>query len=245
MVEVSYGLCPELSLNSDDVLRSSKLDLALRTISDITDSAMITHQNGSFEELASVSNVVDLFAAQTAMILSFAAQLLEGVLHPDLIDRVRREVERRIFRPFMDYDGEWWMGFTRTNLNNWTPWIISNVLMSANVWHWGGAALIERACGMLDRWLKCVPEDGGCDEGAGYWNMAGGAFLDCLMALESMAGVNLWQAEKVRRMMASRNMTVTYLQRQMEGTLTLGDLPMGQTLELTARQVEELEAQCR
>ncbi len=148
------------------------------------------------------ANVVDLFAAQTAMILSFTAQLLEGVLHPDLIDRIRREVERRIFRPFMDYDGEWWMGFTRTNLNNWTPWIISNVLMSANVWHWGGAALIERACGMLDRWLKCVPEDGGCDEGAGYWNMAGGAFLDCLMVLESMCAVDLWQDEKVRRMMA-------------------------------------------
>ena len=148
------------------------------------------------------ANVVDLFAAQTAMILSFIAQLLEGVLHPDLIDRIRREVERRIFRPFMDYDGEWWMGFTRTNLNNWTPWIISNVLMSANVWHWGGAALIERACGMLDRWLKCVPEDGGCDEGAGYWNMAGGAFLDCLMVLESMCAVDLWQDEKVCRMMA-------------------------------------------
>ena len=148
------------------------------------------------------ANVVDLFAAQTAMILSFTAQLLEGVLHPDLIDRIRREVERRIFRPFMDYDGEWWMGFTRTNLNNWTPWIISNVLMSANVWHWGGAALIERACGMLDRWLKCVPEDGGCDEGAGYWNMAGGAFLDCLMVLESLCAVDLWLDEKVRRMMA-------------------------------------------
>ena len=146
--------------------------------------------------------IVDLFAAQTAMILSFAAQLLESKLHPDLYDRVRREVERRVLRPFMEYDGEWWMGFTRKDLNNWTPWIISNILMAANVWHFGGAALIERACMMLDRWLDCVPADGGCDEGAGYWNMAGGAFLDCLMALESMAGVDLWQDDKVRRMMA-------------------------------------------
>ena len=148
------------------------------------------------------ASIVDLFAAQTAMILSFAAQLLEGVLHPDLYERIRREVERRVLRPFMENDGEWWMGFTRKDLNNWTPWIISNILMSANVWRFGGAALIERACMMLDRWLDCVPEDGGCDEGAGYWNMAGGAFLDCLMALESMCGVDLWQDEKVRRMMA-------------------------------------------
>ena len=148
------------------------------------------------------AHIVDLFAAQTAMILSFAVQLLGERLHPDLAERVRYEVERRVLTPFMENDGEWWMGFTRKDLNNWTPWIISNILMSANVWHFGGAALIERACMMLDRWLVCVPADGGCDEGAGYWNMAGGAFLDCLMALESMCGVNLWQDEKVRRMMA-------------------------------------------
>lgn len=146
--------------------------------------------------------IVDLFAAQTGMILSFVCQLLEERLHPDLYDRVRREVERRVLTPFMTCNDEWWMGYTRKDLNNWTPWIISNILMAANVWHFGGAALIGRACMMLDRWLDCVPADGGCDEGAGYWNMAGGAFLDCLMALESMAGVDLWQNDKVRRMMA-------------------------------------------
>ncbi len=148
------------------------------------------------------ANIVDLFAAQTAMILSFVAQLLEDRLHPDLYDRVRREVERRVLAPFMEHDGEWWMGFVRKNLNNWTPWIVSNVLMAANVWHYRGEALIERACAMLDRWLLCVPEDGGCDEGAGYWNMAGGAFADCLMLLETACGVNLWQNGKVQRMMA-------------------------------------------
>ncbi len=136
------------------------------------------------------------------MIVSFVAQLLGDRLHPDLCDRVRREVERRVLRPFMKYDGEWWMGFIRKNLNNWTPWIVSNVLMAANVWQYGGGELILRACGMLDRWLNCVPEDGGCDEGAGYWNMAGGAFLDCLMLLETTCGVNLWQNAKVQRMMA-------------------------------------------
>lgn len=146
--------------------------------------------------------IVDLFAAQTGMILSFIVQLLADRLHPDIADRVRREVERRILHPFMENDGEWWMGFVRKDLNNWTPWIVSNVLMAANVWHYGGAALVERACGMLDRWLDCVPADGGCDEGAGYWNMAGGAFLDCLALLETMADVNLWANEKVRRMMA-------------------------------------------
>ncbi len=147
-------------------------------------------------------NVVDLFAAQTAMILSYICQLLEDRLHPDIIARVKKEVMRRVLTPFMTDDREWWMGFVRKDLNNWTPWIVSNVMMAANVWDDGLHALYTRAFGMLDRWLACVPEDGGCDEGAGYWNMAGGAFLDCLMLLETTSNVHLWDVPKVQRMMA-------------------------------------------
>ncbi|MBQ8557015.1 MAG: heparinase II/III family protein [Clostridia bacterium] len=146
--------------------------------------------------------IIDLFAAQTGMILSFICQLLGDRLHPDLRERVRWEVERRILSPFMHNDKEWWMGFVRKDLCNWTPWIVSNVMMAANVWMTDCTALYTRACGMIDRWLDCVPADGGCDEGAGYWNMAGGAFLDCLMLLEKTCGVNLWDNDKVRRMMA-------------------------------------------
>lgn len=42
-------------------------------------------------------------------------------------------------------------------------------------------------------------------------------------------------------MMASRNMTVTYLERRQEGTLTLGDLPRGRTRELTEAEIALLE----
>ncbi len=146
--------------------------------------------------------IVDLFAAQTGMVVSFIVQLMADALHADIAARVKSEVARRILVPFMENDGEWWMGFYRKNLNNWTPWIVSNVLMAANVWDHRLDVLIPRACGMLDRWLSCVPEDGGCDEGAAYWNMAGGAFLDCLMLLESTCGIDLWGDEKVRAMMA-------------------------------------------
>ena len=46
---------------------------------------------------------------------------------------------------------------------------------------------------------------------------------------------------QVRRMMASRNMFVTYLQRQSEGGLELGQLPLGQTRMLTQQEIEDLE----
>ena len=50
------------------------------------------------------------------------------------------------------------------------------------------AAIIERACEMLDRYLDIIPEDGGCDEGPGYWNMAGGSLMDFLEFLEKLTG---------------------------------------------------------
>ena len=45
---------------------------------------------------------------------------------------------------------------------------------------------------------------------------------------------------QVRRMMAARNMTVTYLERRQEGNLTLDGLPRGQVRELTAEEIDGL-----
>ena len=48
------------------------------------------------------------------------------------------------------------------------------------------------------------------------------------------------KSHQVRRMMAARNMTVTYLERQQEGALTLGDLPRGQARELLPEELQAL-----
>ena len=45
---------------------------------------------------------------------------------------------------------------------------------------------------------------------------------------------------QVRRMMASRQMTVLYLERRCEGELTLGNLPRGQVRELTEKEKDAL-----
>ena len=71
--------------------------------------------------------------------------------------------------------------------------------------------------------------------------------LECLPAKleplgpgESLVTVCEGKYHQVRRMMASRDMTVTYLERREEGGLTLGDLPRGQVRELTAEELELL-----
>ena len=58
---------------------------------------------------------------------------------------------------------------------------------------------------------------------------------------ESLITVCEGKYHQVRRMMASRNMTVTYLERRKEGSLVLGDLPRGQVRELTEEEIRSLE----
>ncbi len=71
--------------------------------------------------------------------------------------------------------------------------------------------------------LKCLP-----------------AKLEPLGPGESHITVCEGKYHQVRRMMASRNMTVLYLERIREGSLSLGDLPRGQVRLLTREEIESL-----
>lgn len=66
------------------------------------------------------------------------------------------------------------------------------------------------------------------------------AVLQPLGEGESLITVCEGKYHQVRRMMASRNMTVTYLERRKEGTLELGDLPRGQVRELSEEEIRSL-----
>ena len=67
------------------------------------------------------------------------------------------------------------------------------------------------------------------------------AKLEPLGPGESLVTVCEGKYHQVRRMMASRNMTVLYLERRREGCLSLDQLPRGQVRELSAAEVEALE----
>lgn len=67
------------------------------------------------------------------------------------------------------------------------------------------------------------------------------AVLTSLGKGESLVTVCEGKYHQVRRMMASRGMTVAYLERRQEGALTLGNLPRGCVRELNAREIRELE----
>ncbi len=75
--------------------------------------------------------------------------------------------------------------------------------------------------------------------------------LNCLPAKlqslgpgESLITVCEGKYHQVRRMMASRGMHVTYLERRQEANLSLGDLPRGSVRELTDQEILEIQAEC-
>lgn len=153
---------------------------------------------------------VDLFAAQTAATLADILYLLEDRLDgisPLIARRVRQEIDRRVITPFMTHDDFWWMGMIRKDVNNWTPWIVSNVLdvlllLERDAYR--RSAGVARGLRMLDSYLAVMPEDGGCDEGAGYFNMAGAALLDALESVYAATGglVSFYDEPKIRNIAA-------------------------------------------
>ncbi len=80
----------------------------------------------------------------------------------------------------------------RQAVNNWNPWINSNWLTSALLVERdatsGARRRVHKILRSLDRFLDPYYDDGGCDEGPGYWSRAGGSLFDCLELLHSATG---------------------------------------------------------
>lgn len=151
---------------------------------------------------------IDLFSAETGALLTFVHIFLKEVLDthsPLLARRIELEVEKRILEPFLTWDTMGWMGFERRPVNNWNPWILSNILTIAlfRVEDAGRrAALVEKALLSLDNFVCGYGPDGGCDEGPSYWGEAGAAFFDCLELLYEATGgrFSLYDNELVKNM---------------------------------------------
>ncbi|MGO8789851.1 MAG: heparinase II/III family protein [Terriglobia bacterium] len=134
---------------------------------------------------------VDLFAAETSNLLAWTSYLMGDLLarvSPLVPERIRLEIDRRILTPCLTRNDFWWMGFADRAVNNWDPWICSNWLTSAllleiNPERRRAAAAKILRC--LDNFLNVYADDGGCDEGPGYWGRAGASLFDCLELLHA------------------------------------------------------------
>lgn len=155
---------------------------------------------------------IDLFSAATAADLSFVYALMKDKLDavsPLLCERLLVELERRIVRPFLDDDAlartMWWSGLKGNKVNNWNPWIISNVLTVCALTVKDDArreAIVKQAMRLLNSFTAVYHDDGGCDEGPGYWGAAGAALFDACCLLYDLTGgfVNVFDDPLLRRM---------------------------------------------
>jgi hypothetical protein len=155
---------------------------------------------------------VDLFAAETSSLLAWTYYLIGETLDPisPLVrPRISLEIDRRILTPILDREDFWWMGLKPRpdgrRVNNWNPWINSNWLMSFLLIEKNRDRLVEglaKSMRSLDQFIDQYPEDGGCDEGAGYWGRAAASLFDCLEILESATGgeINEFDSDLLRNM---------------------------------------------
>lgn len=134
--------------------------------------------------------VIDLFAAETGVLLAWTCYLVGPRLAetlPVVPDRIEREVRARILDPFRLSDEWWWLvAYPSRPVNNWTPWILSNLLPMVLIFERDPevrAALVSRVIAGLDRFLATYHSDGGCDEGTSYWGRAGASLFECLETL--------------------------------------------------------------
>jgi hypothetical protein len=153
---------------------------------------------------------VELFSAETATYLAwvdyFLGEKLDAV-SPQIRKRIYYETNNRIFQPLMTKPHGW----MKTNANgrrpnNWNPWICSNWLNAALLLEKDEAKRIEmvyKVTDVLDEFVNPYPNDGGCDEGPGYWGAAAASLYDNISLL-NLASNNafdyVYKDEKIKNM---------------------------------------------
>ena len=145
---------------------------------------------------------VDLFNAETASLVVWTRYMLEkqlDVFSSALCQRIDREIERRILQPAVEKD-YWW----KTAGMNWNPWICSKWLACVLICEKDEARkaeAIRQIRQAIRAFIDAYPEDGGCDEGPGYWDRAAASMFEILRLLPDDANFS-GMFGKIQRMAA-------------------------------------------
>lgn len=152
---------------------------------------------------------VDLFGAETAGVLALTDYFLGAKLDkmsPLVRPRIYFETNRKIFEPLKDTKRYTWLS-TNNPVNNWNPWIVSNLLIADLLLEKDAQKRSDNAYQymvFLDRYFNSLGDDGGCDEGPSYWFAAGASAYDALAILESATNgkINIYDHDLIRKMAA-------------------------------------------
>ncbi|WP_187355549.1 hypothetical protein ['Paenibacillus yunnanensis' Narsing Rao et al. 2020] len=152
------------------------------------------------EEIGDIDSHIDLFSAETGFTISEIALLLGHRLPQALSLRLRQEVERRLFRPFLEQGPYGW----ETARHNWAA-VCAGSIGAAALLSVDDAARLTDILYKTESSMRCYLEgfggDGACAEGLGYWNYGFGYFTYYSDLLRSRSGGQLdwFRSDKVRR----------------------------------------------
>lgn len=145
---------------------------------------------------------IDLNASRTGATIASIYNLIAPQLgkYSKVINaRIVYELNRRIFDPYLKYDHFWWMGLKGNTVNNWNTFNNTNCMQAALLMLKPGDTLQRFSKKVLlstDQFINHYPEDGGCDEGPSYWDMAGGRLIRLLHLLNSASNGKLDWSQK-------------------------------------------------
>ena len=152
-------------------------------------------------------NFNDLFAAQTGAIVAAAYYVCHekfDEISPVINKRILENLNDRVIELFATrperriwMNGEW--------VNNWCPWILSNILTATALTPTSvetRTKVIEGAILGLEKFIGQYGEDGACDEGPVYWRVASGAVYNAILVIRDMTGgrIDVFGDEKIRNM---------------------------------------------
>jgi hypothetical protein len=139
--------------------------------------------------------IVDLFSAETGSVLAWTDYFVGPELDKAsklIRQRIQYEIDRRIFNPMTTAKYGWMGGGNpEAKLSNWAPWVASNYI-TANLLIEKDESKRKQALNtgikIINQYVNGLGEDGGCDEGPGYWTAAGACVFDGLNLLYDATG---------------------------------------------------------
>lgn len=142
--------------------------------------------------------IIELFSAETAQLLAWTNYLLATQLDQvsSLINkRIKIETERRMLNPARERNDFTWMGLgghkQEHRLNNWNPWINSNLLVTNLILEDDPKLRVEetvRIMRSVDAYLNDYWPDAAEEEGPGYYSRSVLSLFEILWTMESATG---------------------------------------------------------
>ena len=130
-----------------------------------------THPWGAHTSLTREPDSIDLFAAETGASLAETIHLLGDQLAPEVCQRVRQEVQRHIFKPYLAYGRQHWWFKGALNWNGVCNGAIGLAFMRLEKDPQTLAEALEMVLEGFEAYIATGFEpDGGSIEGISYWN---------------------------------------------------------------------------